>query len=690
MLTTARMEKIAVIAHREEAANLLAALHEAGVLEIKEPEEILRLAQRFPRREPGELAALHARIKRILDFYELVKRSAEVEGEAALKNIFAAEEQKRAAVEAAEIKELLAQVEKALPAVETKVKSFEDYLNKLEEEKSLLEDRLEALHRLEKLPANLEHLRHDYTRCFLRIGIVEKRYEKESSFMERLSPEALVYAQEIDEKSVLLLVCALKKRREEVEQELAKIKFESVKVPEVSGTPQEVIEQIESRLKQIQEEQDKTLKEALEFLRGKEEELLTNQELLRIEIERESAFSFLCQTKSAITFEAWMPEKNAKRVEKICESAARHGVVIERLENGAREEPPTLMQNPKPAKPFEALVEMYGLPRYSEIDPTLFVAVFFTLFFGFMLTDAAYGLVLAAGAAIFRKSVFGRGEAGKVADILLLGGVSAIVFGVLTSGYLGDFPQRFFGFEIPALWINPFGTQQGSFLGHPISPVMLLLVTSILLGALHMNIGIVITLKNALRERHFRAAAGEVGTLVLELGLILVLFKFFGVEAIGEELFRSGLHLIGLGALLIMYRNGLLGFFSCTGFLGDLISYSRILALAMATGGLALAVNVTALIAASMLGLLSGGEANAFAAMLSRMGENPALIVSFAIVVLILVLGHLASIAINTLGGAIHSIRLHYAEFFGHFYEGGGRKYSPFKVTRERTVLKEE
>jgi len=331
---------------------------------------------------------------------------------------------------------------------------------------------------------------------------------------------------------------------------------------------------------------------------------------------------------------------------------ALHGIANEEIAL-AIEEPldaPVKMENPRLVRPFEMVTEMFSLPRYNSMDPTFLMAPMFALFFGLMLTDAVYGLFMLIGALMVRN---GAGRVNKpardLADILIMCGISTIGWGILTAGFFGDLPKYLIGKSSAelAIWVDP--------LADPIT----VLAAALAIGVIHLNMGIAVGIWDRAGRGELKAALREKGSWVLlEIGLLILGTHRMDVMHLPQEI---GYALIGTGIAAMVLEEGLFGVMRPIEISGGVLSYARLLALALSTSGIAMTVNMLA----------------------SMVHSVP--IVGGLLMVMIFILGHAMNMTMNGLGAFIHSMRLHFVEFFGIFYEGGGEKFTPFKAERRYT-----
>jgi V/A-type H+-transporting ATPase subunit I len=404
---------------------------------------------------------------------------------------------------------------------------------------------------------------------------------------------------------------------------------------------------VKKEIKQNRSEQEKVLKS----IAGLQKKHLTDSIALREELsllkERYEVLHNMLDSDNFFIMQGWVINKDLEKVEDALESIT-NGKVVVKAEDPTPEEQekvPVQLDNPKWLRPFEMLTELYALPRYKDLDPTFIVGPIFVIYAAFMLTDAVYGLALFIGGIIIAKKFAKYNEGLKYAmvNIIAMGAICTI-FGILTGSYFGDLPQYLFGLEkAPALWKDP------------LADPLYFLIIAIGVAVVHLNFGLILGVIEDVRKKAWKDLVKErLVWFLIQLGVVLMVFKV-----------PFGKWLFGLTVLLIVVLSGPLGLLSITGLMGDMISYSRLFALALSTSGIALAVNLLA----------------------NLVLEIPA--VGIVAAIIIFIIGHLFGFVMNTIGAFVHSLRLQFVEFFGRFYEGGGDRFAPLKEERVYTEVKE-
>ncbi len=386
----------------------------------------------------------------------------------------------------------------------------------------------------------------------------------------------------------------------------------------------------------------------------------------------------MLKTKNLFAFEAWMPKKSFDSFSVWLQNAFVGEVSIERIQPREDEEMPVLIKNRRGIASFEPIMEMFALPGAKDIDPTIFLAPFFFIFFGLCLSDVGYGMVLALVAGWFL--LFGKFSrtAKDGLFLLFLCGVGAILGGMFLGGYFGMTPE-----QAPRFLLNP-GFLAGvegvlPFRFQVIDPMVgqgpiLFLGIAMGLGMIQLLTGVFLDFYRQMKNGDYMDAVCDPLAWFFLLLMIVFYVAAGYVSFLDQDLFKT-LVFIAAGILVITQGrkqkiwllkplSGILGLYNITGYVSDLLSYARLMALGLATGVIGFAMNLTA-------GILGG------------MMPHPALGVIVAIIVILF--GHSLNFALSLLGAFVHSGRLQFIEFFGKFYEGGGRKFQPF--VREKKYL---
>lgn len=433
------------------------------------------------------------------------------------------------------------------------------------------------------------------------------------------------------------------------------------------GFEGKVSDNIEKITKQIDEQRDirRELEEEVAGYGKMQQDIEFLSDYLTIERDRERIKSKMRVTKRTFNFEGWVPSHLKSKVERILERYGCHYEYREPLEG---EEVPVMIENPALATPFEAVTQMYSMPDYKGFDPTKWFAIFYAMFFGIMLSDAGYGLVITIATFVALKKFELEGMTKKMVKMFMYCGIATIFWGAMFGGWFGDLipvvANVLFGkkVEIKPIWFNP------------IDDPTRLLIWSLGFGIIHIFLGMAINAYMLIKRGHFWDAVFDVFSwYVLIIGAIM-----YG--ALGNSnpmLGKLGLCMAVIGAAVLLLTGGRKnkglgkvtgGFgalYGITGYVSDILSYSRLLALGLATGVIASVVNT--------MGSLGGRG-----------------IVSFIVLIVVGIIGHSFNMAINILGAFVHSSRLQYIEFFGKFYEDGGEEFDPFRnETKYIRILKE-
>jgi V/A-type H+-transporting ATPase subunit I len=383
--------------------------------------------------------------------------------------------------------------------------------------------------------------------------------------------------------------------------------------------------------------------EAIASYAGRREALRIYADRLNAEVSRERTAERLLTDGTIVFFEGWVPEENLEEVSSLLE---KQGCAWE-SEDPAEEEyaaVPVKLKNNWLTKPLNMVTEMYSLPSYDGIDPNPLMAPFFILFYGIMMADMAYGLLMFAAGMFVTWKYHPKGTAGHLFGLLTLCGVSTFIMGALTGGFLGDFLTQAAGLcggaiELPALFT-------------PLGDTMAILVGCMGLGVIQIVTGMAISLVRKIRQGRLADALWEevtwwvvfAGIGCMALGVTnVVLYVGMAMVLVG-----SGWNAKGIGKVTAVFGSL---YNHVTGYFGDILSYSRLMALMLAGSVIAQVFNT--------LGAIVG---------------------NLIVFVVISLVGNALNFALNLLSCYVHDLRLQCLEYFNKFYQDGGRPFRPLKM----------
>ncbi|MFG1819354.1 V-type ATP synthase subunit I [Kribbella sp. NPDC049174] len=358
---------------------------------------------------------------------------------------------------------------------------------------------------------------------------------------------------------------------------------------------------------------------------------------LRARAERAVAASQADVSSRTFILRLWVPTKQTARVEQALVDRLGQAVAVERLDTGEQtEDQPVLLRNRTGWQPFQQLVGLLSWPARGDLDPTGLTALALPLFFGVMVGDVVYGALLLAAGWWLRSHWAKKSTLSEVGRVMLLGGAWTVLFGLLYGEALGSLGHSI---GMPALWF---------YRGGP-TALQPLLLFSLAIGLVHVVLGLLLGAWTAARGHHRRHLASKVGTILVLGGL----FGLAGVAAAGfpAEVLTPAVAALVIGVVVACVSQGalglLLGPLDLLGALGNVLSYLRLAAVGLASTYLAEVAN--------------------------QLGARGPLLLG----ILVATLFHALNLALAAFSPTIQALRLHYVEFFGQFYEGGGRLFAP-------------
>ena len=494
-------------------------------------------------------------------------------------------------------------------------------------------------------------------------------YSITSQSLEEMLPEGC-YAEVIyssKEQTDLFIICA-REYAEEAMEVLRKNSF--ILVSETDNmTPKEKIAASRKEIERL-EKSIESGKKRIEELAVNRRELRFAVDYLKMRQDKYEALSSLGFTGSTFVLTGYIPEKYTESLRN--EICSKFTAEINFTDPAEDEDVPVLLENSRFSEPVEGITKMYAMPGRSDVDPTPVMSFFYYLFFGMMLSDAGYGLVMVIGTMIALKKFKLETSMKKTLTMFRNCGVSTLIWGALFGSWFGDIVQvvgrEFFGREIGslALWFEPMD-----------EPIKLLLF-SFGLGILHLFLGVGVSFKMAWDDgRKADAVLDTLPIYMIILGVAplgaSILTDVPGIlKTIGTPLMLAGVVLLVLTSgrssksVFGKFFGGLYALYNtATGYLSDILSYSRLLALGLATGSIAGVINL-----------------------IGTMPENT--VVKAILLIVVFIVGHTVNMAINLLGAYVHTDRLQFVELFSKFYTGGGREFSPLTVNTQYIKFKEE
>ena len=441
---------------------------------------------------------------------------------------------------------------------------------------------------------------------------------------------------------------------------------------DIRGTASENIQRLRTEIEALEAERAQ-LEARLAAFGPKREEIRRALDGAAIDRDREQSKEALAHTNTAFLLTGWvredMTEKVRREIEKITDV---YYLGFEDPSEG--DAVPTVLKNSRLITPYEAVTNLYSLPAYGTIDGTPLMAPFYFIFFGMMLSDTVYGAVLALGAWAFLKYMKPRGMMENLAKVLLMGGISTIFMGLLFGTCAGvSWPVIFRGTALE----NTFPIIDSS-----ADPIAMLALCAAM-GIIQMFYAVFIAAYSCIKHRDWAGAiVDNLSWVFIITGLLLMAAPSLGLPA---ALGTAGKWMaIGFAAVVLLFAgrskknvagrlmSGAGKLYDVTSWLGDVLSYARIFALGLSTGVIGLVLNTLCwdMLFASFKG-------------------NPVLmVVGFIIVTVLSVALHAFMMAISTLGCFVHSARLQYVEFFGKFYEAGGKAFKPLRYETKYVNVK--
>ena len=654
-MAVARLIKLFIAAHKSDAETFLKRLQKTSAVEVKPYSEKVE-SSIMPIETSGDN---QSKVKKALDILNLYKDK----------------ELKKLAVKAGKLVIKRTEYERIiqknnLEEIAGSIIDFDNEANNLAQRIADTGPRIHQLKIWTCFKQDISNLgkKEKYT---IRLGHIKSGRTDFNVMLEKMDENQIVTQKLSEEGDMTYVVLAYHNEfAEEAEKYISELTFEEAELEFYGGTIEKNLETFEKNIKYYNNRRLKIIEEIGELTEKYEKQLTVYLDYLDNNLEIEEALNLGYSTDSVSFYTAWVKEKDRDRI--IAIAGESSFVKIEEIEPEKEESIPIALENRALFRPFEVIINLYSVPKYFEIDPTPFVSLFFAMFFGLCLTDAGYGVILAILTLVLALRMK---NARQFLMLIFIGSIFTVLAGAVFNGWFGDLPA-YLGmgdfFEKIAILGDPVSSDEGS---------LNFFRLALALGVIHVVFGLFIKFFDSIRRRDWGGAFLDgLPWITIIVSLLIILLSTdmaVNLQLVSEPIFpsitsRMLMWPILTGAFVIILFGArqekswgfriFMGFLNLTivngltSFLGDFLSYIRLMALGLVTAGIGVAINR---IAFQFLSIP---------------------VVGILILVVVLIIGHLFNIGINILGGFVHTLRLQYVEFFPKFYTGGGR---PFKVLKD-------
>jgi V/A-type H+-transporting ATPase subunit I len=643
------IKRLHILAHRDQSSRMIGDLQKLGCVHIEDvgeglPEEWEGLAESVDV-EARDLERRVAELEAAVSYLASYAPSAGLLGGG---KIYVTAAQTRKLLEEVDVEEIVTEC-KRLEQREAERKATEAHWR-------MVEDHLEPW---QALDAQVEEIGPTRRAHVVAGSVPETGF---ASLVAALSRQKEIHWEVVGRRAgeVYLLVVWLREAEEEAATVLKEAGFVSATFHGLEGRPRDILGRAREELVRVAEGRASDVETARSM--GKyRPALMVASDMARHELDRANAARRVAQTGSTIVLRGWIRAGDVGRVEKVAGEEAAV-LVADPLD---RDDVPVELESRPLVRPFQVVTRLYGLPRYREIDPTPFLAPFFAVSFGLALGEGGYGVLMAVLSYLGLRFVKLSPSMRQLLRLLFVCGIFTFVAGVLLGSFFAVDFERLPG------WLDWAAALHHRLkLLDPLKDSMTFLFIVLGIGLVQVWVGVLIRgINRFCRGQRALAVLHEGAWLVALLAAPLAIanVRVGGVNPLGilgvagASIFvTAGAGKKGIGAKI---GAGVYALYGAVGFFGDILSYSRLFALGLATGVVAMVVNILA-------GMVKGIP-----------------VIGWLVMVVLLVFGHLFNLAINALGAFIHTARLQFVEFFTKFFEGGGMSFLPFREEGKHTEI---
>ncbi len=652
-MSIVKMKKLRLIALRDQRDGLSRALMQLGCLQVREPEELLSCEKTAALLRP-EKAGLSAGRAKLSVLQSAVKILAQYAPEK--KKLLSARPQvtQREFLDNGTLEEDI--------ALAQTITEWDGAVRRIQAEESRIRGEIETLRPWEGLDVPLNHPGTKRTELLFMTAPLDVEKSSAAVAAEEITQAVQSILVSEDDHQWYFILLALREEVPALLDALRKAGCAQAQFMDREGTARENILRLEDELKTLAARKEETIL-AITAEKDRAFALRLATDRMTSEVSRLEALERLSGTDSIVAMEGWCPEEDTEKLEALL---GEFDCAWELQDPTGEEYPdvPVKLQNNRFAEPMTLVTEMYSLPAYDGIDPNPLMAPFFVLFYGIMMADMGYGLLMMLASWIALKKMRPRGGTKYLMTMLGYSGISTFFFGALTGGFFGDLLPQI------AMMVNPETTFTAlPSLFTPLEDTIMILVGSLALGVLQIFTGMIISVRHKCRNGEGLSALFDEGAWWLILiGVGLMALKIGNIGGVPVVL-CAGFVLLAVGQFVMKgsVTDGLIGLFGSiyngvTGYFSDILSYSRLMALMLSGSVIAMVFNT--------LGSITG---NVF------------------LFVLVAMVGNGLNFALNLLGCFVHDLRLQVLEFFNRFYKDGGKPFRPLDIdTNYVEIIKED
>ncbi len=691
MLEPQRMDRVLIVGSKDVLEPTINALHESNLVHLEDYVE------------EGEYFKIGKPLNTVTSLSEKLLKLRSIKSYLGTKDKPAAPESR----------------EKVLKDVDKYLGDLEASVSKKTAERSALESELKELNR-----------REDLLKPFVALGIRPELlggYENVATFVglvpgdaepavRAITPDYEYFSADYDNGKVIAVLVP-KAVSHQVSEALVKSGYVEIETTRDTGEPSAITKAIEDRKAQVKTRVEAINKELENLNNEFSRFILSSEELLSIDTQKAEAPLRFATSENTFVVDGWIPANDFAKLQADLARATNDRVYVTKTEAEPKPykrdhvedsdkhikhheiDAPSKFNNPKFMAPMQGFIDLYSRPKYDEIDPTILFYIGFPIFYGFILGDIGYGLLLLVLGIVLNRVLKHSPGFQILTKTLLMCAASSIIFGILFGEFMGytlaserivngePVFDILFNYYPHALTFGSFGPISlplerlvpggPALFGHGAEEVSSyvfgikdLLVLTCIIGVIHMTLGYLIGMRNEYVQHGLRTAILHKGSwLLLLLGGVAMVWYIFplmmagtiGALSVTDPLFLAGAALLVFGLILLIIGEGPIGILEVPGLMSNTLSYTRLLAVGMSSVGIAFAVN-------TMVGMLAAAG-----------------IIGIIGAVVVFVIGHTVNLALGILAPGLHALRLHYVEFFQKFYKGGGRIYDPFGYIRKYT-----